>query len=335
LANRILTLEGNPVLHPDQPDTATPFASRARRLASLCVLTLTIGAGGVALAASPATASSASTSASATAAPSAPVGVTASQTGVGQVTVRWSAPTSAGSSAITSYAPGYSAGEWGNGEEVPSTARSDVFSHLANGSYRFSVAAVNAAGWGTRVFVPVTVTGLKTPTQAVSRTTLTAGDGLTISGLGSPGARLTLDRALPGQPFRPLATVTVDSRGHYARTVTVAYTATYRSRGVTGLVSHANKVVAQDRMTFGAVRNAFRTYTLSGKVYPARKGQLVKLSYLNGSSYSALASVSTDQYGRWSYKHTYNFSKTYTFKAVAAATNLNASKAVTLKVAVK
>ena len=143
---------------------------------------------------------------------------------------------------------------------------------------------------------------------------------MTVSGLGSPGARLTLDRALPGQPFRPLATVTVDSRGHYARTVTVANTATYRSRGVTGLVSHANKVVAQDRMTFGAVRNAFRTYTLSGKVYPARKGQLVKLSYLNGSSYTPLASVSTDQYGRWSYKHAYNFTKTYTFKAVSAAT---------------
>ena len=158
---------------------------------------------------------------------------------------------------------------------------------------------------------------------------------MTVSGLGSPGARLTLDRALPGQPFRPLATVTVDSRGHYARTLTVANTATYRSRGVTGLVSHANKVVAQDRMTFGAVRNAFRTYTLSGKVYPARKGQLVKLSYLNGSSYAPLASVSTDQYGRWSYKHAYNFTKTYTFKAVSAATTLNASKAVTLKVAVK
>jgi hypothetical protein len=323
------------VLHPDQPDTATPFTSRARRLASLCVLTVTIGTGGVALAAAPAMASTVSTPAAATATPSAPLRVTASQTGVGQVTIRWSAPTSAGASAITSYAPGYSAGEWGNGEEVAATARSDVFSHLANGPYSFSVAAVNAVGWGARVFVPVTVTGLKTPTQTVSRTTLTAGYTMTVSGLGSPGARLTLDRALPGQPFRPLATITVDSRGHYARTLTVANTATYRSRGVTGLLSHANKVVAQDRMTFGSARNAFRTYTLSGKVYPARKGQLVKLSYLNGSSYTPLASVSTDQYGRWSYKHTYNFTKTYTFKAVSAATTLNASKSVTLKVAVK
>ena len=223
----------------------------------------------------------------------------------------------------------------GRRQPVAAIARTAVFSDLDNGAYTFSVGAMNKVGTGRRVFVPVTVTGLKTPTQTVSRTTLTAGDTMTVSGLGSPGARLTLDRALPGQPFRPLATVTVDSRGHYARTVTVAYTATYRSRGVTGLVSHANKVVAQDRMTFGAVRNAFRTYTLSGKVYPARKGQLVKLSYLNGGSYSALASVSTDQYGRWSYKHTYNFTKTYTFKAVSAATTLNASKAVTLKVAVK
>ncbi len=324
------------MLHPDQPDTATPFASRARRLASLCVLTLTIGAGGVALVAAPAMASTVSTPATTAASlPSAPLHVTASQTGVGQVTSRWSAPTSAGASAITGYDVGYSAGEWGNGGGVPSTARSDVFSHLANGPYLFSVAAVNKVDMGQRVFVPVTVTGLKTPTQTVSRTTLTAGDTMTVSGLGSPGARLTLDRALPGQPFRPLATVTVDGRGHYARTVTVAYTATYRSRGVTGLVSHANKVVAQDRMTFGSARNAFRTYTLSGKVYPARKGQLVKLSYLNGSSYTPLASVSTDQYGRWSYKHTYNFTKTYTFKAVSAATTLNASKSVTLKVAVK
>jgi hypothetical protein len=336
LAKRLLTPEGNPVLHPDQPDTATPFASRARRLASLCVLTLTVGAGGVALAAVPATASTVSMPAAATAAPSAPLHVTASQTGVGQVTIRWSAPTSAGSSAITGYDVGYSAGEWGNGEGVLSTARSDVFKGLANGAYSFSVAAVNnKVDMGQRVFVPVTVTGLRTPTQTVSRTTVTAGDALTVSGLASPGARLTLDRALPGQPFRPLATVIADSRGHYARTITVANTATYRSRGVTGLLSHANKVVAQDRMTFGAVRNAFRTYTLSGKVYPARKGQLVKLSYLSGSSYTALASVSTDQYGRWSYKHTYNFTKTYTFKAVSAATTLNASKAVTLKVAVK
>ena len=109
------TPEGKPVLHPDKPDTATPFASRARRLASLCVLTLTVGAGGVALAAVPATASTVSTLATTAALPSAPLHVTASQTGVGQVTIRWSAPTSAGSSAITAYAPGYSAGEWGNG----------------------------------------------------------------------------------------------------------------------------------------------------------------------------------------------------------------------------
>ena len=317
------------------PDTASPTASLARRLAPLCVLALTLGAGGIAVAASPATASTVSTPSRTTSLPSAPLHVTASQTGAGEVTIRWSAPTSAGSSAITHFVTRFSTSQSGGGGTVPSTARSNVFSGLDKGPYTLSVAAMNKVGTGREVSVPVTVTGLKRPTQTVSRTTLTAGDTMTVSGHGSPGARLTLDRALPGQPFRPLVTVTVDSHGHYARTVTVAHTATYRSRGVTGLVSHANKVVAQNRMTFGAARNALRTYTLAGKVYPAKKGQLVKLSYLNGGSYSSLARASTDQYGRWSYKHTYNFTKAYTFKAVSAATTLNASTAVTLNVAVK
>jgi hypothetical protein len=316
------------------PDT-TPSASRPRRLASLCVLALSLGAGGVAVAASPALASTVSMPAKTSILASVPLHVTASQTGAGEVTIRWSAPARAGSSPITSYGVGYSGGEWGNGEEVPSTARSDVFTHLANGPYTLSVGAVTAAGWGARVYVPVTVTGLKTPTQTVSRTAVTAGSTLTISGQGSPGARLTLDRALPGQRFRPLATVTADTRGHYARTLTVTSTATYRSRGVTGLVSPAHKVVAQNRMSLAAARTAFHRYTLSGTVYPARKGQLVKVSYLNGGRYSTLASVATDKHGRWSYRHTYNFTKTYTFKAVSAATTRNASKAVTLRVAVR
>ncbi len=89
--------------------------------------------------------------------PGKPRSVTAKQTGKGLVTVTWAAPATAGSAPITSYAVGYSAGQWGNGASKPASARSAKFSGLAHGRYVFSVAAVNAAGEGVRVSVPVTV----------------------------------------------------------------------------------------------------------------------------------------------------------------------------------
>jgi hypothetical protein len=89
--------------------------------------------------------------------PSAPRSMTAVQSGPGRVTVRWAAPASAGSVPITSYSVGYSAGQWGNGESVPASARSTVFRGLARGKYTFSVTAVNAAGPSVRASVPVSV----------------------------------------------------------------------------------------------------------------------------------------------------------------------------------
>ena len=83
--------------------------------------------------------------------------MTAVQTGRGKVTVRWAAPTAAGSAPITSYDVGYSAGQWGNGKSVRASARSTVFGGLAAGRYTFSVSAVNAAGHSVRTSFKITV----------------------------------------------------------------------------------------------------------------------------------------------------------------------------------
>jgi len=48
-------------------------------------------------------------------------------------------------------------GQWGNGVEKPASARSMTFTHLARGKYVFVVMAINAAGYGHRAALPVTV----------------------------------------------------------------------------------------------------------------------------------------------------------------------------------
>ncbi|GAA2743097.1 hypothetical protein GCM10009868_15550 [Terrabacter aerolatus] len=307
------------------------------------MLALSVGLTAV-VAAGPATASTVATPSATTlqtvaAAPSVPLHATAVLTGPGQVKVTWTAPSSAGSSPITGYSVTYSTGQSGGGQGVSSTARTAVFNGLQTGSttYTFSVWATNAAGDGPRVTFPLSVVAVPTsrPTQTVSRTTATGGDHLTISGRGNPGARLTIERALPGQAYKTIAAVKVDAAGHYADTITVLRTATYRTRGATGLLSRTNTVVVHNRMVFTAVRDGFRTYTLGGQTLPAVKGQRVKLYNKNvNGTYSLLAIVLTDQYGRWSFTHRYNFTRTYTFKAVSVATPFNASAAALLSVRV-
>lgn len=326
-------------------------ANRRRRpgaLRSIAVAALSISLTGVA-AVGPATATSVGTgrelsgalrTASASAAlPSVPLRVVATLIGPGRVKVTWAAPSSAGSTPIAGYTVTYSTGQSGGGQGVASTARAAEFTGLETNryTYMFTVWASNGTGDGPSVTVPLTgVAAPATPTQTVSRTTLTSGDRLTISGRGKPGARLTIDRALPGHAFAPLAVVTVDGTGHYADTVTARYTATYRTRTASGLVSKVNKVVAQNRLTVAATRQALRTYTLGGTVLPAVKGQRVKVYNKTFSgSYSLLAVVYTDASGRWSFTHRYLFTRTYTFKTVSVATALNASTAKVLSVSVR
>jgi len=51
-------------------------------------------------------------------------------------------------------------------------------------------------------------------------------------------------------------------------------------------------------------------------------------------TYAALATVHTGPQGTWSYRHTYPSVRTYTFRALSAATTRNAANSVTLAVPV-
>jgi subtilisin-like proprotein convertase family protein len=176
----------------------------------------------------------------------------------------------------------------------------------------------------------------RTPTLAVSGTTVVSGDRLSVSGVGQPGEEVTLDRSVAGGAYVAGTTFTADLTGRYAGTVRAVNTASYRTRGATGLVSNAVTVVARSRMTMGSDRVARRKYTLRGSVLPALTGQRVKLySRKANGSYRLLASVPTKATGRWSFTHRYAATKTFVFKAVARATDRNAANARTLRVSVR
>ena len=269
--------------------------------------------------------------------PSAPGHFAAHQTGLGQVTVSWTASTDAGSPApIQYYQPGWGTGQMGNGDAVPASKTSDVFTNLQPGSYTFSVAAINAAGSSTRVSLPLTVVApSSTPTLSAAAHRVISGTHVLLSGQAPASKKVTLQRKLPGGNFVSISTVTSTSYGYFAFTVPAMHTATYRVRAATGALSPTVKVSALDRLTLNAARTAARHYTLSGKVRPAVIGQLVTLyAAKNGGTYAFLAKVHTDKFGRWRFAHVFKASS-YTFKAVASSTAYNLGNTILLTIPVK
>ncbi|WP_157693126.1 fibronectin type III domain-containing protein [Pedococcus dokdonensis] len=89
--------------------------------------------------------------------PSAPRNVIAHQTAPGQITITWSAPADEGDSPITSYGAGYATRRWGNGDDFSPSTYKAVFNDIEDGDYSAVVFAVNDAGMGWRVFVPISV----------------------------------------------------------------------------------------------------------------------------------------------------------------------------------
>jgi hypothetical protein len=87
-------------------------------------------------------------------------------------------------------------------------------------------------------------------------------------------------------------------------------------------------------VTLSAHRTGVRTYRLSGKVYPAVKGRTLRLYVARHGGYKKLKTVHTTKTGYFRYHHEYGATRTYTIKAVSAATSHNAKGRRVLEVAV-
>jgi hypothetical protein len=265
--------------------------------------------------------------------PTVPLNVVASQTNTGEVTITWDAPASAGDSAITHYVAGWNGTDAGFGEELAADAASDTLTGLTPGTYTFWVFAKNDQGDGPRAEVSLTVAGAD-PTLKVSRTSQTAGGTVELSGIWEAGQQLSLERALPGHAWSSIAVFTVNDSKLYSRTLEVSRTASYRMRSTGDRLSAARKVTVQNLVKLAASRKAFRTYRLSGKVYPAVEGQTVRLYVARNGGYASLKTVHTTETGYFRYKHRYAATDTFTFKAVSHSTPRNAPGRRVIEVAV-
>ncbi|MCW2819827.1 MAG: hypothetical protein JWR42_2614 [Marmoricola sp.] len=267
-------------------------------------------------------------------APGAPRAVASRQTGTGQVTLTWTAPTTSGDSPISSYDAGWSGGQFGNGESVAATRRSDVFSGLETGRYVFSVAAANLAGPGARTTAPAMLVVGSRPAFSPSSYALVAGQRLRLAGLAKPGSRVTVERALPGAGWKVLGRVTAARDGSYSLPVTAARTASYRTRMNGGTASYAQKVEVASRVTAGATRVATRTYSLHGSVAPAVANQLVTVYAARaGAPRTRIGTDRTDRHGAWSLRYRFPAAATYTVTAVSAATRATTAGTGTTSVA--
>lgn len=262
--------------------------------------------------------------------PGAPTGLVVTQGKLGLLNYSWTAPSFLGNPTLTGYGIGYSGGEWGNGRDLDGTATTGELEDVPTGRYTFSVAAINAAGRSlqTSTTTPVVVYGVS-PSLEASATRRTAGQGLTLSGLGKPGLNVMVQRQLPGGSWLEVKDVTVTSASTWSWTTAVTSSARYRVRYVDDLpASDEVGVTVATKVSLGATRVAKRTYSLHGGVYPVASRQLVKVYVKSGSHYVYLGSDRTDSRGRWSYRKRFGSTKTYTLKALASATTRTAAGSV-------
>ncbi|MEO5711641.1 MAG: proprotein convertase P-domain-containing protein [Nocardioidaceae bacterium] len=276
--------------------------------------------------------------------PGAPT-MTAGQTGPGEVTLQWTAPADRGSSAITGYRVHFPGRFPGEDYAYPSTVRSATFDNVSWGTHTFTITAENAAGRSPTSSVPLVVGGITptptppaparaTPTLTTSTTVAVYGDRITFTGTGQPGETVRITRTITGDSAGGVTAV-VDGTGRYTASILTTSSAVYQAKGATGLSGPTVFVSAKSKMRLAATRVAKRKYTLHGTVSPAKALQVVKVYYKKSSgAYGLLGSMKTSAKGAWTYTHTYSATKKFTFKAVAAATEKNASNYRTLSVSV-
>jgi hypothetical protein len=249
--------------------------------------------------------------------PSAPMNVTATQTGPGQITVTWDAPADAGSSPVTSYNVGWGTGEMGDGVTVGPLERSAVFNTMSDGAYTTSVAATSDAGTGDDSTAPVLVTTAAAPAAPASSPTASpsaspsASASVWPSASGSPVTRSTLTLTASPSLIPAGSTATLVATGAanqlyelrcYTRPSTTYVTSRTGSFDADGTpvtftlslgrntrcfiqyamssgqgASPSVVVSVRTVLSLSATRTDTRTYTFQGRNLPRIAGQLITL----------------------------------------------------------
>lgn len=121
------------------------------------------------------------------------------------------------------------------------------------------------------------------PTLTLSPGTLSAGQATVVTYRGTPGSTLDiLSRTQPATAFSKIGTVTLDGNGVGTSTHKPQKNTRITARSTGGTMSTTAPIIAvRSVASFNAARVGTRTYTFTGRVYPALDNRLVNL-YRNG-----------------------------------------------------
>lgn len=150
------------------------------------------------------------------------------------------------------------------------------------------------------------------PTLTLSPAVISAGQPTTVTYRGTPGSTLDiLSRTQPATEFSRIGSVTLDSNGLGTSTHRPQKNTRITARTAGGQLSADAPIIAvRSVASFNANRVATRTYTFTGRVYPALTSRLVNI-YRNGS---LVAQARSDATGLYKVTRTLG-AGTYTFQA--------------------
>lgn len=120
------------------------------------------------------------------------------------------------------------------------------------------------------------------PTVTLSSGAISAGQRMTVTYRGTPGSTLQiLSKTQPASGYSVIGTITLDSNGFGTSTHAPQRNTRIMAETQSGLSSGQPLIQVHSVASFSAKRVATRTYTFTGRVYPALNQRLVSV-YRNG-----------------------------------------------------
>lgn len=120
---------------------------------------------------------------------------------------------------------------------------------------------------------------VEAPSLTLSPAVVSAGQRVTVTYRGTPGAVVdVLSRTQPATTFSRIATVVLDGTGTATSTHAPQRNTRITARSATGQLSASQPLVAvRSVVSLNVARTGVRTYALTGRVYPALEGRLVRI----------------------------------------------------------